>query len=162
MIGGPAGERRPDRAAFAVAAVLAAIAAMLIWESRRVPNKAGYAGVGAADILWLLGLCLAALAAATAVAALRGGFIQIAPQRVAPPLWIGGGLLAQLFLLGTAGFTIATGLLFAATAAAFGERRYHLSVPFGLLLAFGVYGVFDRLLKLNLPAGLPERLVFGG
>jgi putative tricarboxylic transport membrane protein len=39
-------ERRPDGAAFIIALVLVALGALLIWDGGRIPNKAGYSGVG--------------------------------------------------------------------------------------------------------------------
>ena len=67
--------------------------------------------------------------------------------------------MAQIVLLPIAGFTVGTGVLFASTALAFGERRVWLSLPFGLLLAGAVWFVFARLLRLTLPQGPPELFV---
>ena len=53
-------------------------------------------------------------------------------------------------------FSVATGLLFAATAYGFGEKRVHITLPFGLALAVLVWFIFARLLKLTLPEGPPE------
>jgi len=161
MTGGEAGGRRPDRAAFAIALVLAALGVLLITEAGRIPDKAGYAGIGSGGVLWLIGGGLVLLALGTAAAGLRGGFVEVPAQKAGPVLWIAGGIVAQIVLVFWAGFTIGAGALFACTAAGFGERRFHVSVPAGLALGFLVYAVFDQVLKLNLPAGLPERLVFG-
>ena len=57
------------------------------------------------------------------------------------------------------GFAIATGLLFAATAFAFGQRKLWLSLPIGFILALLVWFVFARLLQLTLPTG-PVELAF--
>ena len=76
-------------------------------------------------------------------------------------LWVVGGLGAQLILIGPLGFSIATGILFAFTAAAFGYRKLWISLPIGIATATVVYGVFDRLLQLNLPTGLLETLIYG-
>ena len=35
-------------------------------------------------------------------------------------------------------------------------------MPVGIVLALVIYGIFDQLLKLNLPAGSLETLIFGG
>ncbi|MGL5361366.1 MAG: tripartite tricarboxylate transporter TctB family protein, partial [Paracoccaceae bacterium] len=72
------------------------------------------------------------------------------------------GLALQLVLLKPLGFSIASGLLFACTAAAFGKRNPLITLPIGIALAFVVYGVFDRLLSLNLPGGVLETLIYGG
>lgn len=83
-------------------------------------------------------------------------------QNPVPILFIIGGLALQLVLLHPLGCSIASGLLFACTAAAFGKRNFAISLPVGIGFALGVCGVFDQLLKLNLPAGFLETLIFGG
>jgi hypothetical protein len=50
---------------------------------------------------------------------------------------------------------------FAYTAAAFGKRQFLITLPIGIILAFCLYGVFDVVLKLNLPGGLWETLIYG-
>ena len=65
-------------------------------------------------------------------------------------------------LLHPAGFIPASALLFGMTARAFGQRPLWRNFAVGLGLALAIYFVFDRLLKLNLPGGPLERLIFGG
>lgn len=155
--------RRPDGAAFVIAVLLAGLGGLLLWESGRIPNNAGYAGVGPGDVPWLVGLGLFGLAVWTLVAGFSGPVTdRPPPQQKAPVLWILAGLGLQLVLLKSLGFTIACGLLFACTATAFGKRNPMLTVPVGLVFAFCVYAVFDRVLQLKLPAGPVEMLFFGG
>lgn len=156
------GQRRPDGAAFVIALILAALGALLIWEGAGIPDKGGYAGIGSGDVPMIVGAGLVGLALWTAVAGMKGNLPARPRQQPAPILWIVGGLALQLILLKPLGFSIASGLLFACTAAAFGKRNLALTLPVGIVFAFVVYGVFDRLLQLNLPAGLPETLIYGG
>jgi putative tricarboxylic transport membrane protein len=158
----PGTGRRPVGAAFVIAAGLAGLGAILIRESGRIPDKGGYAGIGSGDMPLIIGWLLVGLAVWTAVAAWRGAFVPRPRQQPVPILWMVAGLGLQLVLLKPLGFTIASGLLFACTAAAFGKRNLALTLPVGALLALLVYGVFDRLLQLNLPAGPVENLIFGG
>lgn len=155
-------ERRPDGAAFIIAAVLAIFGAVLIWQAGTIPDKGGYSGIGSGDVPMAIGWVLEALALGHVVTALRVGAAPRPRQQILPVLWIVGGLALQLVLLKPLGFSVASGLLFACTAAAFGKRRLHLTLPIGIGFAFAVYGVFDRLLQLNLPAGLLETLIYGG
>jgi putative tricarboxylic transport membrane protein len=155
-------ERRPDGAAFIIAAILAALGALLIWQGRAIPDKGGYAGIGSGEAPLFVGLCLWALALAHVWKGLRHGAAGVPRQNPVPILFIIGGLALQLALLHVLGFSIASGLLFACTAAAFGKRNFAISLPVGIGFALGVYGVFDQLLKLNLPAGFLETLIFGG
>ena len=154
--------RRPDGAAFFIAAGLAALGGLLIWDAARIPDLSGYAGIGPADVPRLIGWGVLGLSVWTVVDGLRGGFDPRPRQQPVPVFWILAGLVLQLVLLPFAGFSVASGLLFACTARGFGERRLILTVPVGIAFAAVIYGVFDRLLQLNLPAGPLELLVFGG
>ncbi len=155
-------ERRPDGAAFIIAGLLGAMGAVLIWQGLGIPDKGGYAGVGSGDMPVFIGICLLALAATHVYKGLRHGATGIPRQQPLPVMLIVGGLLLQLILLKPLGFSVASGILFACTAAAFGKRNFALTLPIGIGFAFLVYGVFDRLLQLNLPGGLLETLIYGG
>jgi putative tricarboxylic transport membrane protein len=154
--------RRPDGAAFFIAALLAAFGAVLLWDAGRLPQDGGYAGIGPAAMPKVIGYGLIALAALTAIGGLKRKLADVPRQNPVPLFWIGGGVALQIALLHVIGFVIATGLLFAATARGFGERRLPLALAAGLVLSLVVYGIFDRLLQLNLPAGPLETLIFGG
>ncbi len=154
--------RRPDGAAFFIAALLAAIGGLLIWQGRGIPDKGGYAGIGSGDMPVFVGAVLIVLALCHVIKGLRQMASPIPQQQRLPVLLIVGGLIVQLVLLQPLGFSIASGLLFAATAAAFGKRNLLVSVPVGIALGLVVYGTFDRLLRLNLPGGMLENLIFGG
>ncbi|SNR47381.1 tripartite tricarboxylate transporter TctB family protein [Paracoccus sediminis] len=153
--------RRPDGATLVAAAILAAIAIVIWRDAARLPQAGGYAGVGPADVPRWIAIGLGGLALWSLVEAFRSGKTGREPQNVGPILWIIGGLAAQLALLTTAGFSIATGLLFAATAHAFGKRNLVLTVPVGIVFALVVYLIFAGLLKLSLPAGPLEGLIWG-
>lgn len=152
--------RRPDGATLIVALILAVVAVVIWRDAARLPQAGGYAGVGPADVPRWIALGLGALSLWSAIEAFRQGRAARDPQDAGPVLWIMGGLAAQLALLATAGFSIATGLLFAATARAFGRRNLALTVPLGIVFALAVYLVFAGLLQLALPAGPLERLVW--
>lgn len=158
----PSTGRRPDGAAFIIAGLLACLGTLLIWQGLAIPDKGGYAGVGSGDAPVFIGICLWLLALTHVWKGFRQAAPSIARQQPVPVLFIIGGLALQLILLHPLGFSIASGLLFACTAAAFGKRNFALTLPVGISFALVVYGVFDQLLKLNLPAGFPENLVFGG
>ncbi len=154
--------RRPDGAAFIIAAFLAGLGSLLVWQGAVIPDKGGYAGVGSGDAPFFVGACLWLLALAHLWKGLGHAALRVPRQQPVPILYILGGLALQLALLHPLGFSIASGLLFACTAAAFGKRNVALTLPIGIGFALVVYGVFDQLLKLNLPAGVPETLIFGG
>ena len=151
-------ERRPDWAALVIAAVLVAIAAVIFADASRLREVMGYSPVGPATVPMVIAFVLILLAVWTVFAAFRHDFPEREKQEISPVAWIVGGLAAQMLLLNTAGFSIATGVLFAATAAGFGKRRIWISLPLGIVLCLIVWLIFAGLLQLSLPAGPLERL----
>jgi len=151
--------RRPDVAALLIAAGLLIVGAVVLWDASRISGGAGYARVGPSTVPNLIGICLLVLAAWTAFEGWRGDFPEREAQNYPPLVWIVGGLAAQMLLLTTAGFSIATGLLFAATAKAFGKGPLWKTIPIGIVISFIVWAVFAKLLQLSLPAGPLERLI---
>lgn len=154
------GGRRPDASMLVIALLLAVLGTVLVREGGRLPDRGGYSGIEAGDIPRLIGWALVGLAAWTGVAAWQDAPEPRPRQEAAPVLWIVGGLAAQLLLLGIAGFSIATGLLFAATARALGHRNLFVSVPVGIAISLLAYVMFDQVLGLNLPSGPIETLLF--
>jgi len=150
-------KRRPDRAALGIAALLVAIALVIIFDMQRIRLAGAYDRIGPTTVPYGVAAGLLVMAVGTIIEAFRGSFPEREAQEVHPVLIVVGGLVAQMILLPFAGFTVATGVLFAATAYGFGERRLHLSLPFGLVLAGLVWFAFAQLLRLTLPAGPPEQ-----
>ncbi|WP_374644806.1 tripartite tricarboxylate transporter TctB family protein [Tabrizicola sp.] len=155
-------ERRPRWAAFVIAGGLAGLAAMLLLDAAGLKQDGGYAGVGPADVPRIVAYGLLGLAVMTVVAGLRGDLPRPPRQAPAPVMWILGGLGLQLALLHVVGFVISGALLFGMTARGFGQRPLWKAVAVGFVLALVIYGVFDRVLKLNLPGGPLELLIFRG
>lgn len=157
---GPIGSgRRPDRAAFVIAAVLAGLAGLIAWNTANMGVAGSYSRVGPTAFPYVISAVLLVLAVWTMFAAQRGDFPEREPQKIGPVAWIVGGLAAQMLLLSVAGFSIATGLLFAATARAFGRGPLWLTIPIGIVLSFVVWVIFSKGLQLSLPAGPLERLI---
>lgn len=153
-------KRRPDWAAMLIAVALVAIAAVIFWDSARLASVTGYSPVGPATVPYAIAFCLVGLAIWTAFEAWRNEFPARDKQEMAPVIWVVAGLAAQMLLLKIAGFSIATGLLFAFTARAFGKRKLWYSIPVGIALSFVIWIIFARLLQLSLPSGPLERLFF--
>ncbi len=151
------GERRSaaraDRAALVVAGVLAFVALVIAWSTATMGGAANYARIGPTTFPYAIAAALLILAIWTVFAALRGDFPEREEQAVAPMIWVVGGLAAQMLLLKTAGFSIATGLLFAATARGFGRGPLWLTVPLGIVISGFIWLVFARGLSLALPSG---------
>ncbi len=156
----PAMKRRPDKAALGIAAALFIVSGIMFWDMARLTGAAGYSQVGPATVPKVIAFALAGLAVWTIIAAFRHDFPEREPQEVKPVLWIVGGLAAQMLLLNTAGFSIATGIMFALTAYGFGKRKLWFSIPVGIAICYVIWLIFAKLLQLSLPAGPLERLFF--
>ncbi|RCS25045.1 tripartite tricarboxylate transporter TctB family protein [Phyllobacterium salinisoli] len=154
-----ADKAKPDKAAFVIAAGLAVVAAVIFWKTATMGGAASYARIGPTAFPYVISVGLFILAVWTAFEAYLGDFPEREPQETKPILWIVGGLAAQMLLLNTVGFSIATGLLFAATARAFGRGPLWQTIPIGIVLAFFIWLVFAKGLQLSLPAGPLEQLI---
>ena len=152
-------ERRPDRAALVIALVLLVLAAVIAWDAGRVTGGGAYARIGPQTIPYAIAVCLAGLGLWTIIEAWRGDFPEREHQEAMPVLWIVAALLLQLLTIRFIGFTIATGALFALVARGFGERRFWISIPFGIVLAGLIWLIFARGLSLTLPSGPVESAI---
>ncbi|MET3926614.1 tripartite tricarboxylate transporter TctB family protein [Devosia sp. 2618] len=157
--GQPNLSRRPDGAALVIAAILAGIAAVIIWQTSQMRVPPIQARVGPTVFPYIIAGALILLAIGTVFSALRNGFPERTNDNYIPMLWILGGLIGQILLLSTTGFSIATGVLFAFTAKGFGRGPLWKTIPAGALFAFIVWIAFAKGLQLSLPAGPIERLI---
>jgi putative tricarboxylic transport membrane protein len=152
-------ERRPDWAALVIALLLLALAAVIAWETAHMrTGVATYSRIGPRAFPYGVAAGLTLLAALTAIQAFRERPAVRQRDDPGPIAWILGGLVAQIALLPYAGFSLATGAVFAATAKAFGRGPLWLSYPVGVLFALAIWLFFARGLNLILPAGPLERL----
>lgn len=152
-------QHRPDRAALVIAAVLASVGLVIGWSTAGMGGAASYSRIGPATFPYVIAAAFLGLSVWTAVAAFRGEFPAREKQQLAPMVWIVGGLAAQMLLLKTAGFSIATGLLFAATARGFGRGPLWATIPLGVVFAGLIWLVFAQGLTLALPSGAFEQIL---
>jgi putative tricarboxylic transport membrane protein len=155
---GTGGRGRPDRAALVIAAALALAGLAMAVATWSAGGVAMNTPVGPKMVPSIIAGALILLGAFTAVAALRGDFPEREKQDIPPMIWIIGGLAVQILTMKTVGFSIATGLLFAATAKGFGRGPLWQTVPIGIVFCFILWIIFAKGLQLSLPAGPIERL----
>jgi putative tricarboxylic transport membrane protein len=155
-------QRRPDRAALLIGVILAAIAVVIFWQTGQMRVAPVQQRVGPTVFPYVVATGLALLSVGTFISAWRGSFPERSRDDFGPIAWIVGGLVAQILLLSTAGFSIATGVLFALTAKGFGRGPLWMTIPIGIVFAFVVWFIFSRGLQLSLPIGLLERLATTG
>jgi putative tricarboxylic transport membrane protein len=146
-------------------AVLAAGVAVLIGAGMISQPMAG-AAVGPRAAAYGVGALIAACGALLLAEALRGGWLCEATDDDAngrPDLWpmivLGLGMLANVMLIKTTGFIIATTIMFVFTARAFGARRLWVAALIGFSLALATYYGFARLLDLRIGGGWIEDLL---
>jgi putative tricarboxylic transport membrane protein len=152
-------ESRPDRAVLVIAALLALAGVAVAWATLHQQTTMGYSPVGARTVPFILAGALFVLGGVTAIAGIRGSFPKREAQDMPPMLWLIGGLAVQLLTMKTVGFSIATGLLFAAAARGFGRGPLWMTIPVGIVFAFVVWVIFAKGLQLTLPAGPLEKLL---
>lgn len=156
--GPSSGPRRPDGAALVIAGLLFLLALVIFWQTRAMPVAGQYARVGPTTLPYVVSAGFALLSIGTALSAFRHGFPAREADRPGPMLWIIGGLVLQMLLLKTVGFSIATGLLFAFAARGFGRGPLWMTIPLGVALSLVIWLIFSGLLNLSLPGGPLEHL----
>jgi putative tricarboxylic transport membrane protein len=150
---------QPDRAGLVIAGGLLLLAAIIFWDTANLQLAPTY-GVGPKAMPYVVAIGLAVLAIGNALLAWRGDFPERDEFDLQALVLILGGLAALIAIIGLGGgFIVATAILFAATARAFGRRALHIDLAIGLVLGVAVYVLFDKLLTLSLPAGPIERLI---
>lgn len=154
----PAG-RRIDAAGVVIAAALAALAVLLVWDASQLRATTMY-GMGPQAMPVVIAIGLALLAVGNLIGALRGSLParESADPRAVLLLLAGLALLIAIIGIG-GGFILATTAVFVTTSAAFGRRAILADLAIGLVLTTLIYLAFDRLLTLSLPAGPLERLL---
>jgi putative tricarboxylic transport membrane protein len=155
-------QRRPDGAALVIAAILAGIAVIIFWQTSQMRVPPMQQRVGPTVFPYVVATGLALLSIGTLISAMRGNFPERSKDDYKPIFWIVAGLILQILLLSTAGFSIATGVLFAFTARAFGQGPLWKTIPIGTVFALVVWFIFARGLQLSLPYGVLERLLTTG
>lgn len=136
------------------------------WQANAIPVSPLYAQVGPKVIPYVVAAALTGLGALLVGAALRGGWsAQIAEVAEAGPPnlralgLLGAGLLANLLLIGPAGFSIAASAQFVFVAAAFGSRSVARDLLLALPLTLLVWFLFVQGLGVNIGAGLLEGVI---
>lgn len=155
----PQRPRRIDPAGIVIALLLAALAAVLVWDASKLPSTTMY-GMGPEVMPVVIAIGLGLLAIGNLIDALRG---NLPPRESADPravLLIVAGLALLIAIIGLGGgFILATSALFVTTSAAFGRRAILADSAIAIVMTTLIYLAFDRLLTLSLPAGPLERLL---
>jgi putative tricarboxylic transport membrane protein len=151
----------------AVASGVVALGAVAAWQTTLIPQSA-FAAVGPRAFAWASAAMLIVTGGMLVADALRGGWTG--DEEYGEIDWTGGlfmvaGLAANVLLIdldlpgvGTVGFIIASTVMFALIARAFGSPHLFRDAGVGFALAFVSYIGFDRVLGYRIGTGLIERL----
>ena len=136
------------------------LAGVVGWQALSIPVSPIYAKIGPTAVPLITAAALALLGVLLLVSALRGGW-QPAEEKEATPdraalLWIVGVLILNVILIGPAGFTIASVILFVGVARAFGSKAFLRNVAIGTTFALIAYFGFAKTLGIDIGAGLVE------
>jgi len=151
-------KRRADKRALVVGLALFVFAA-LVWRDAAAQTLSATYGIGPAAMPYVVAVALAILGLGHIVVAFRDGLPVPEHADGVAIGWIALGLVALLLCIAFgAGFILATTILFAATARAFGRRALLVDAAIGFGLGVAIHLLFSKLLTLSLPAGPIERL----
>ena len=164
MIGG--GKRVQERSTGAIAVALGTVALGLIvgYETTQISLSPAYSKVGpkafpTIDAIALIGLGLLLLWQAW-----TGAWTVEDEEGSGPPDWrslgwLGFGLVFNVAAIDFLGFILASTVLFASVARAFGSRRPIRDLIVALVFAGIAYVGFARVLGINMGAGVLERFI---
>ena len=154
MTGRSSADRMPG---LVFGAVLAAAGAVIAADSAGMQVPPGYSRIGPQVFPDMAALALVVAGAWFAWHGWRGGPERLRPDARRTDLFAVGavvaGLVADILLIDSLGFIVASTVLFYAVAWGFGSRRPFVNAAWGLALSAAAYFVFTRWLHLPLPAG---------
>jgi len=154
---------RPAIGEIIIAAGVLALAVVVFWQTMSIPVSPIYAKVGPTVVPMITAFALALLGVLLMMSALTGGWQteeerSVKPDRLAL-LWIAAGLVLNVLLIGTAGFTIASTILFVCVARGFGSKAIVRDAAIGAAFALVAYFGFAQTLGINIGSGIVETAI---
>ncbi|MXP62368.1 tripartite tricarboxylate transporter TctB family protein [Roseomonas sp. M0104] len=139
---------------------------LCLWQAAAIPVTPLYAQVGPKFMPYLVGALVVAVGLGLTAVALRGGWSRDLEEMAEAPAtnWralglLGAGLVVNLLLIDTLGFVFAATAQFVLVAAAFGSRHPLRDLLIGVAVTFGAFLAFDKLLGVNIGAGILEGIL---
>lgn len=154
---------------FLVGLGVVALGLFFLIGSFQIHVQPTYATIGPRFFPIVVGVTLTGCGVITVLQRVRALAVE-APRQEAEPegetrlrwrgfLTVAAALLLYILLLGQAGFTVASTVLFATAASGLGQRALLRNLMLGLILSVAVYLVFARGLGLYLPDRLVSALL---
>jgi len=156
-------EQRQGRGELAIGIGVLALAGVILWQAGTIPSPP-YAQMGPRVALYIIGGGLALLGAALAFTAAAGRWRAEIDADAGPPdlralAWLGGALVINIMVIEKLGFIIASTIMFALIARAFGSMKLLRDGAIGLAIALTAYLGFDKLLGIRIGAGILEGIL---
>ena len=73
--------------------------------------------------------------------------------------WLAAGMVLNCVTIGPLGFIVASTVMFACVARAFASKAWLRDLAIGFAIALAAYVCFDKLLGININAGIFEGLI---
>jgi putative tricarboxylic transport membrane protein len=160
---GGAAAPRPAVGEAIIGAGVLVLALVMAWQTLSIPVSPIYAKVGPIVVPAIAALALGMLGVLLLIAAWQGGWQPAEEKAVAPDraalAWVAAGLVLNVLLIGPAGFTIASVLLFVCVARGFGSTALVRDAAIGAAFALIAYFGFAQTLGINIGAGLVENAI---
>jgi putative tricarboxylic transport membrane protein len=154
---------RPAVGEAIIGAGVLVLAAVMVWQTLSIPVSPIYAKVGPTVVPTITSLALGMLGVLLLIAAWQGGWQPAEEKAVVPDrtalAWVTAGLVLNVLLIGTAGFTIASVVLFVCVARGFGSKAIVRNAAIGAAFALIAYFGFAQTLGINIGAGLVENAI---
>jgi len=138
------------------------LAALSAWQSAAIPAAGLLNIVGPTVAGWFVTIFLALCGIGLVMAALRGGWIDLAREEAVQWGSLGLvllGLVVNILLIEWAGFIIASTAMFPLVARGFGSRAPLRDALIGFVLSCVSYVGFDRVLGYKIGTGFIENLI---
>jgi putative tricarboxylic transport membrane protein len=156
---------RPALAETIIAVGVLVLAGIIYWQAATIPVSPIYAQVGPTIVPVITAIGLGLLGIFLLISAMRGGW-QSEEEKETPPdyaalAWIGAGLVLNVLLIGLAGFTLASVIMFVCVARGFGSKKILRDALIGAAFALIAYFGFAKTLGINIGSGLVENFLEG-
>mgnify|MGYP003336578770 CR=1 FL=1 len=146
-----------------IAAGVLALAAVVLWQTFEIPVSPLYAKVGPTVMPLITAAGLGLLGVLLLIEALRGGWQPDEEKEHAPDnaalAWVAGGLILNVLLISSLGFTISSVILFVCVARGFGSKSILRDAGIGAAFALVAYFGFAQTLGINIGSGLVESAI---
>ncbi|MFM1860911.1 MAG: hypothetical protein RLY80_500 [Actinomycetota bacterium] len=141
----------------AFAGSLLLLGVIVLFDAKNMLVPPGSGSVGPQVFPTIIGVFIVLVAIALTVEILRGNYGQ-------PTDWktlgmVTGSILTYPFLIESAGFVVASTVVFFGVGFAYGARKLVKNLLIAIIFALVVYLSFTKLLNVNLPAGILKGLL---